>query len=92
MSDDVEHGFCLCQKGKQITRGLKVSGGSHHVDIPLRCPPGSKVVGVSHYHPGGSSSLSEQDKQTAQDKHLSYVCITRREGKAKCYKFNHGKK
>lgn len=89
---DVEHGFSLCQKGKNITPGPRATGSSHHVDIPLRCPSGSKVVGVSHYHPGGSSSLSEQDKQTARDKHLSYVCITRRGGKAKCYKFNRSKK
>jgi len=86
---DVEHGWPICQQGRRRTAGPRASGSSHHVDIPLRCPPGSKVVGVSHYHPGGSSSLSEQDKQTAHDKRLSYVCITRRGGKAKCYRFKH---
>ena len=85
----VEHGYPLCQKGKQIVKGPTVLGKAHSVDIPLRCPKGSSLVGVSHHHPSGSLHLSEQDKRTAKEKGLSIICVTAR-NKARCYRFRKG--
>ena len=86
MKADKEYGYPLCQKGKKVTRGPQVTGESHDVSIPLKCPKGSKVVGVHHYHPGGSLQLSQQDRQTARDKGLEHVCI-KGGNKVKCYRF-----
>ncbi len=87
---DNEHGHSLCERGGVITKGPTVGGDAHSVSIPLKCPKGSRVVGVHHTHPGGSLSLSEQDKKTAHDKKLSLVCVKAR-GKTKCYRFRHHK-
>ena len=81
-----EHGYALCRKGQKIIKGPVVRGGLHEVSIPLRCPPGSELIGVSHHHPGGSLQLSEQDKLTARAKGLEVVCVTAGD-KAKCYRF-----
>ena len=83
---DKEWGFSICQSPKGLTKGPTVKGETHSVSVPLVCPPGSKVVGVHHHHPGGSLKLSEQDKKTARQKGLKFVCINSR-AKRKCYRF-----
>ena len=85
---DKETGFPLCQhlNGK-VVKGPSVTGERHSVTIPLTCVKGSRVIGVSHHHPGGSIRLSSQDKHTAREKGLEFVCITTKGNKPKCYRF-----
>lgn len=80
-----EYGFPICQGKGSITSGKRVVGEAHSVSIPLACPAG-RVIGVHHKHPGGSLELSEQDKRTARQKRLEYVCI-KGKGRVKCYRF-----
>ena len=85
---DHERGHSLCERGGVISKGPTVVGTAHSVSIPLRCPKGSKVVGVSHTHPSGDLHLSEQDKKTARTKKLKVVCVKARE-RVRCYRFRH---
>lgn len=86
MSDN-EYGYSICRdKGGKLRKGPTTHGTSHNVDIPLRCPAGTKLAGVHHHHPGGSLSLSEQDRAAARKHNLEHICI-KAAGKTKCYKF-----
>lgn len=81
-----EWGQTICAQGKRHVLGERVQGKEHSVNIPLRCPLGTKLVGVNHSHPGGSLRLSDQDIRTARDKGLKLVCV-KAKSKSKCYRF-----
>ena len=88
MSDGKEYGYSLCRdkSGRVKQKGPTAHGGTHNVDIPLRCPAGTKLAGVHHHHPGGSLSLSDQDRAAAKKHSLANICI-KAGGKTKCYRF-----
>ena len=87
MGDEVETGYALCRKGSSLVKGPTARGGPHEVSIKLACPRGSKLIGVSHHHPGGSLRLSERDRQTAREKKLGIVCVSAKGKRPKCYHF-----
>ena len=81
---EVEVGAPLCANGK-IVLG-KISKGTHNrVMVSLKCPPGTKVVGTIHTHPGGKSELSSADIINLRKANLKIGCVTGRQG-LKCYK------
>jgi hypothetical protein len=84
-----EHGSAICRRGNSIGLGPATHGEAHSVSIRLSCPPGHKVDGVTHLHPGGSHQLSPRDIQTARDLKLNHICIKTPKGGTKCYRFKH---
>ena len=82
-----EYGFTLCRSpNAKVSSGPRVKGKAHEVSIPLKCPPGSKLIGLHHLHPGGSLSLSALDKRTAKEHRLEVMCVKGR-GRTRCYRF-----
>lgn len=71
-----EKGYPICHDGREVKKGQTVMGSSHNVSIPLNtCPPGSRVIGVHHTHPGGSLQPSDRDISTMREKNLQYMCV-----------------
>ena len=81
-----ECGFNVCEfPDGSMSRGKKVCGTSYNVDVPNNCPAGSKRVAITHNHPSGDSSLSGQDKSTAERLKIQ-VCVKTQGEETRCYR------
>lgn len=83
---DVEIGFALCEFSDGVlTRGPVASGSRTSVNVPLRCPPGSRARGIWHTHPDDDDPRpSQTDLRNAMDAGLEFVCVEFRK-KTRCY-------
>lgn len=81
-----ECGFLVCEtrSGRRI-RGPSACGSASNVTIPVRCPPGSRPVALTHNHPSGNPLLSELDKSTARRFNIA-VCTKTRNYGTRCYR------
>jgi len=71
-----EVGFTMCRaKGGGLTHGPVVSGTPTSVDIPVRCPPGSSMVGLFHTHPKGVAYPSDTDIRSAIKVGAKALCV-----------------
>lgn len=72
----VECGIIICRKpnGKQVI-GAKACGNEHSVDVPIRCPLGTKRHALVHNHPIGPAKPSGVDIRTALKHKVPYLCV-----------------
>tara|TARA_Y100000310_G_scaffold204991_1_gene205284 strand:- start:386 stop:748 length:363 start_codon:yes stop_codon:yes gene_type:complete len=72
----VEVGFTLCRTPQGgLTRGRVARGTRTSVNIPLGCPPGAKLEGFFHTHPGGVAVPSDLDFKAARKARVSVLCV-----------------
>jgi len=81
---ETERGYTICGGRGGIRKGPEVRGTTNAVAIPIKCPSGSKPVGLMHTHPAGSLQLSPKDLKTMHEKKIP-VCI-RAGNKVKCWR------
>ena len=72
-----EFGFTLCRyQNGQLTRGPVATGDPMSVNIPVSCPPHSKLAGLYHTHPGGIAKPSDTDIRSAKKVGAEVLCIS----------------
>lgn len=83
-----EIGFILCRTRRGRTRAGPICIGDRtSVNVPVKCPAGSRPEALWHTHPSGSLTLSGQDIQTGQNHGIPHVCVSDgHKGSTKCYK------
>lgn len=81
-----EIGFTLCRAtdGSLVT-GPMAEGTPVSVNIPIRCPVGSKFDSLFHTHPGGIAYPSNQDIQSAKRVGAKNICIDA-DGTMRCFR------
>ena len=81
-----EVGRAICAlNGTFVSGPLASQGDPNNVKVPLICPPGGRLVGLDHTHPGGGLAPSRQDMAEARRLRLDFMCVTVPEtGKTKC--------
>ena len=81
-----EIGFTLCRaRNGKLVRGPMASGTPMNVDIPLKCPSDSQMVGLFHTHPGGVPYPSDIDLKSAARVGVSNLCIDA-DGTLNCFR------
>ena len=83
-----EIGFTVCRTPSgQLTHGPVATGTPTSVNIPVVCPPGSKLIALHHSHPGGIARPSRTDVETAIRVKAKHLCIQVPEtGELKCFR------
>ncbi|MBM3133068.1 MAG: hypothetical protein FJZ95_08575 [Chloroflexi bacterium] len=89
MSDtEREHGFCVCQTPDgRLVKGPESVGHKYGVSVDVTCPPGARLVGMYHTHPGGVPELSEADLREAHRFNIPTMCVGVPDtGEVKCHR------
>ena len=83
-----EIGYALCQQPDgSYVNGPVAEGTPVSVNIPIRCPSGTKFVGLYHTHPGGVPYPSNTDIQSAARVRAAQLCIEVPEtGQTNCFR------
>lgn len=81
-----EFGFVICQGKNGLTRGPVAHGTPTSVKVPVRCPPGSTLLGIHHSHPGGRSRPSSVDVRSAQAIKAKVLCVQSEMDGLRCYR------
>ncbi len=79
-----ERGYNVCRGNGRYYRGPTAVGTPTNVGVPLKCPPGTRLVAVFHTHPDGSPLPSATDMKTGRKHRIPYICVKAR-GKTRCY-------
>ena len=83
--DEIGSAVCVVGRTGRIVRGPQASGTPTRVDIPLRCPPGSNIVGLYHTHPKGVARPSHIDVAAARQSGLNTLCVQAVPGELRCF-------
>lgn len=72
-----EIGFAICRTpGGELVNGPVNTGTPMSVDIPVSCPPGTRLEGLHHTHPGGIAFPSKTDIRLAVRLGIKNMCIS----------------
>lgn len=84
-----EIGFAMCQlPNGSIVPGDIAEGTPVSVNIPVQCPPDTRLVGLMHSHPGGVAHPSSTDIESTRALGLNEMCIVVPEtGEINCFHF-----
>ncbi len=85
-----EKGYLICRGKQGLVRGKTVTGQKHSVNIPMKCPAGTRPVGLVHSHPSGNPSLSSQDRLTGREFKIAHICTVTTSHGVKCYRTDRG--
>lgn len=81
-----EMGFTICQGQKGLTRGPVAHGTPTSVNVTVQCPVGSKLLGIFHTHPRGTSRPSATDVRSAQSIKAKVLCVQSERDGLQCYR------
>ena len=71
-----EVGFTICRaKSGKLTHGPMATGSPTGVNIPVSCPPGSRMEGLFHTHPKGVAYPSDIDIRSAVKVGAKALCV-----------------
>ena len=86
MGDGREHGFPICANGG-LSKGPESVGHRYGVKVSTTCPPGTRLVGLYHSHPGGIPEPSLADIREAARFRIPNLCIgVPEQGIIKCHR------
>ena len=81
-----EIGFALCRaRDGRLVPGPVAVGTPWSVEVPLSCPPGTRLEGIFHTHPGGVPHPSPQDVRSALQAGVRVLCIDA-DGVMRCWR------
>ena len=85
-----EFGFAVCQYSDgQLTHGPVMTGTPNSVQVPLTCPPNTKLKSIFHTHPRGVAYPSDTDIESTLKAGLDTLCI-QNDSSLKCFRLVKG--
>ena len=83
-----EIGASICRRPNgTFVFGPFATGTPTSVNVPIKCPPGSRFHGIYHTHPGGVPIPSRQDIKSGQITGSKTLCINA-DGRVRCWNPN----
>ncbi len=91
MTREIGAPLCRATDGGLFAGKVFQGASNLRVAIPLECPPGSRVVGTIHTHPGGLARPSDADFREARRLRLAIMCVVVPEtGESRCVQLKRG--
>jgi len=84
---DFEIGAPICCNRNRCVLGKISKGSRTRVSVRIKCPEGTKPVGIWHTHPGGRAEPSEADILNLYNAGLDISCVTN-EKETRCFRIS----